>query len=371
MRMAALAGLSLVLAACGDDPPSGPDGATLRVSVTTQGTTRDADGYVLRVTGRSDTVLRDGVGLEFAPLPPGRYEVTLAGIARNCAPTSSPRRTLVLGAGDALTADFVVACDSAIVNAIIYRAFVDGRWQILALTPGDTTRRRIADGFDASVSPDGRRLAIVDAGLFVMNADGSDRRALSFTNGLGVSWSPDGSRIAFGEWMPGHARNLDIRVIAANGTSDTRLVGSPDPEYAPRWSPDGARLAFTREVPRGDSYQNDVFVVNADGTGERSLANEPSEGEDMCDWSLSDRVLFLSSFFDGRGPGLFSVAPEGAALELLRQEAQIQCGVWSPDGRAVAVRTSFGYLYLLDSQGQLLQEPAVVLEASGLLQWVP
>ena len=55
------------------------------------------------------------------------------------------------------------------------------------------------------------------------------------------AWSPDGDRIAFMsivDW------NWDIYVVNADGTEQTRLTDDPGLDSSPSWSPDGQKIAF-------------------------------------------------------------------------------------------------------------------------------
>ncbi len=69
-----------------------------------------------------------------------------------------------------------------------------------------------------------------------MNADGSGQRRLTRNGARSVApaWSPDGQRIAF-------ERLGDVYVIDADGTGERRLsqIGTH-----PSWSPDGQKIAF-------------------------------------------------------------------------------------------------------------------------------
>src|SRR5204862_6271671 len=96
-------------------------------------------------------------------------------------------------------------------------------------------------------------------GIYSMKPDGSDVR-LVVPNGLGPSWSPDGSKLAY------TIRDQGVFVAVADGTASTRLTDGPD--WNPAWSPDGVHLAFTRcPVTAACS----IDTVNADGTGLRQL----------------------------------------------------------------------------------------------------
>src|SRR3954447_1150845 len=67
-------------------------------------------------------------------------------------------------------------------------------------------------------------------------------RAIAFQG----TWSPDGSMIAYVRFSLGNAQPA-IRVIAADGTADRRLLRDPlFGEFEPEFSPDGGSLLFDR-----------------------------------------------------------------------------------------------------------------------------
>jgi TolB protein len=69
-----------------------------------------------------------------------------------------------------------------------------------------------------------------------MNADGSAPQRLTTTaSGAGrPSFSPDGTRIAFGPTRNG---NDDIYLIKADGTGEVRLTADPALDVTPRFGP--------------------------------------------------------------------------------------------------------------------------------------
>ena len=85
-----------------------------------------------------------------------------------------------------------------------------------------------------------------------MNADGSGARRLTFNETWDnrPAWSPDGSRIIFmrftGRADVPEVRHWDIWVMNADGSGQRALTGTTDWDHDPAWSPDGRTIAFSR-----------------------------------------------------------------------------------------------------------------------------
>jgi len=128
--------------------------------------------------------------------------------------------------------------------------------------------------YGLSWSPDGTRIAFVGAGgLYAVNVDGSGD--VQLTTGVGVSfpaWSPDGSKIAFSCTV--QAGNSDICVVNADGTGLLQLTTDPADDHRPAWKPDGSKIAFATSRYGLDGNGNAVIaVMNPDGSGVTSIAN--------------------------------------------------------------------------------------------------
>jgi TolB protein len=146
-----------------------------------------------------------------------------------------------------------------------------GRYLVHADGSGQTELPRNV-AYDGAWSPDGKRIAfaVIDtspgdrtddakAGLWVVNADGSNPRQVA-RNAVGSNpaWSPDGRRIAFRRFYS------DLYVVNADGSGLRRLTRHA--ENVPRsfaWSPDGRTIAFL--------HNREVYIVKADGSDERRL----------------------------------------------------------------------------------------------------
>jgi dipeptidyl aminopeptidase/acylaminoacyl peptidase len=107
--------------------------------------------------------------------------------------------------------------------------------------------------------------------LLAMDPDGGNRAQL-WEAGEEPAWSPDGQRLAF-------TLNLDVVVLEPDGTI-TNLTNTPSEyEVTPAWSPDGSKIAYTARVPDAGFFGADeVFVMNADGSGKARLTHSGDDG---------------------------------------------------------------------------------------------
>jgi hypothetical protein len=114
--------------------------------------------------------------------------------------------------------------------------------------------------------------------IYVMNADGSGQTRLTNYPSLDVypSWSPDGTKIAF-------VRDSYIFVMDPFGFGQKKL-GDGVVGWFPDWSPDGTKIAF-HKLSSPASVTNEIYVVNADGSGLKNISNDPALDYSVPSWS--------------------------------------------------------------------------------------
>ena len=200
-------------------------------------------------------------------------------------------------------------------------------------------------------SPDGSQIVFIfnrfadddfddegPAGLYIMDADGSDVRILAHrVYGIGLqAWSPDGQALTFMGYeitSPGGEGNRRSFIYTVNhdGSDLTKLFESVTP---PAWAPDGSAIAF---LP-GD---RPVFLaIKLDGTGLREIVSIDPNSIPSMRW---DAFSYLSWSPDG-GEILLQIDPfilvnaDGSSYGVYRGlDVSISLASWSPDGSRIAV----------------------------------
>jgi TolB protein len=69
--------------------------------------------------------------------------------------------------------------------------------------------------------------------------------------------------------------------------SEARMLAQDGAE--PVWSPDGRKIAFTGLYPGDKGYKANVFVMNADGSGQRNLTRGAGVRDSQPVWSPAQK----------------------------------------------------------------------------------
>lgn len=249
----------------------------------------------------------------------------------------------------------LVACAAAAAAAartpgtngnIVFRRYLDDNHQLGALftiNPSGRNLKQLTHPAKGTLdnepvwSPDGEQIAYEHGVgnktlVYLINANGSGAKPLGGCSGScagqeSPAWSPDGSKVAVGQGpRVGHE---SIWGINASGTGLEQLTQREVPttdntmnDSQPAWSPDGTRLVFvrhlTKPVPRGRTA---MFLVNADGSGERQLTPWSLTAGDHPDWSPDGkRILFRSNFYNAPPnaiSNIYTIRPDGTGLTRL------------------------------------------------------
>jgi TolB protein len=174
-------------------------------------------------------------------------------------------------------------------------------------------------------------------GIYLVNADGSGLRRL--TDGMDPSLSPDGGSLAFTRWGAPHGVFvLDLR------TGEERRVASASQPRAPTWSSDGSQLAFTYTTR---SY---TCLISPFGCLEEDELRVRFGGQDcittpagrLCIEDLPEQMI--------QNYGLVQVEPAGGGWQDWPAQKTVQGPYWRPGGAEIVYRGDRG-LQITDPGG--------------------
>jgi Tol biopolymer transport system component len=231
-------------------------------------------------------------------------------------------------------------------------------------------------------SPDGTQIAFATnreerrkngyGGLYdayVMNADGSNPRNVSYTLGeeLGmnvavIGWTPDGQVVFESSTFADGAWEIIVYVVNTDGTGLQRLFDTPG-DHSPAWSPDGSKIVFINER----DGRRRLYIMNADGSGV-----QPLTAHDGDDWLPGNRGGTESAFaYNPWSPdgtriafdrdalnewGTYVINADGTGLRRLSSHPTWFNG-WSWNGTRIAFtsRRIPNDIYIADAYGSALR----------------
>lgn len=146
------------------------------------------------------------------------------------------------------------------------------------------------------------RISPTDAGISLID--------LEFYDGTSEAWSPDSQQVVFCVHLPD--LSVAMYTARADGRGVKQLVGPEIGGISARFSPDGTKIAITSEK----DTDNEVWVVNRDGTNPRQLTNGSDGSVSILPlWSPDGKSLVFQRRMQARGPiTLWRVDVDGTNL---------------------------------------------------------
>lgn len=189
--------------------------------------------------------------------------------------------------------------------------FQDGRGSIYVYDLARSNVRFLTNGFDPTISRDGKKVAFLRDGIYTINLDGSGERKIYGGNELITSpkWSPDGEWIVFSRLL-GDYQCWDTEFF---GCISVRELSA----RFPRVPPGILQKIFLREYERISLPNFGLSRINADGGEFRDIA--ALDSAQTPDWN-EDGIVYQSK----AGLEITTDAPDG-------DTRSVQNGHWDWD----------------------------------------
>ena len=191
---------------------------------------------------------------------------------------------------------------------------LDKEGEITRLTENDDRHEN-----NPALSPDGTRVAF-NAGdmgdmddmlsweIYIIDLETLEETQLTNNSVIDAhpDWSPDGGKIVFGSFRDAQgnpAGTADIFVMNADGTGEpTRLTNSPDIEdNDPEWSPDGTKIVFKSTQHTQQDAREEIYVMNTDGSNVQRLTETSGwESDHDPSWRPDSRAIVFIRFEGSR-----------------------------------------------------------------------
>lgn len=197
--------------------------------------------------------------------------------------------------------------------------------------------------------------------IFVVTAEGgtpkqltsgnwhaNTRRLGAIRSAANLSWSPDGTKIAF----DGLAEEDDGRrytesyvytVDVASGEI-TQLTGNSIGAQDPVFSPNGDMVAFTAFHESVMSYRHvNMYVVNVDGSGQRRVVGDLASGPSALRWANNSRGIYFTLDKEG-DRNVHYTNMDGEVRDVTEGDQNIFLSNVSRNGVAVALQADADHL---------------------------
>ena len=175
--------------------------------------------------------------------------------------------------------------------------------QTIWLAGLDAAPRAVGPGHSPAISPKGDVVAYLAGGQIwtaPLAGGAPAQRVTDRGRDSSLTWSPDGSRLAFISARGDHSL---IGVLDLAADTIAWMAPSVDTDVAPEWSPDGRRIAFVR-IATGEQQ---IFLAHREGAPWSIWVADPATGQGRSVWradpgpgsvfhpALAERVLMWSA----------------------------------------------------------------------------
>jgi Tol biopolymer transport system component len=245
-------------------------------------------------------------------------------------------------------------------SRIAYAGYTDGQYGLRVMNADGSGDHIVATDPTAAISlskqpwsADGSRLAwgpAREGDIYTVNAAGGDVRRIT-TDGREKEppvWSPNGTQLAYASLAPGPPVSWELFSAHDDGSAPVQITSGGFQNMEPSWSPNGSSIAFVRTA----NSRRAVYVVHPDGTDLHRVVEfsgnlgEPAWSPDGSKIAYTNQVNARSAPYSAPGVEIFLVNADGSGerrlTELAPQFAYDTSPTWSPDGDQILFKRRFG-----------------------------
>ncbi|WP_148112787.1 Hsp70 family protein [Actinoplanes sp. ATCC 53533] len=234
---------------------------------------------------------------------------------------------------------------------------------ISLLTPGKADRETVTDPGGDQVpewSRDRKRFAVIryergrKNAIYAMDADGSNPvKVVEDVTGGRVSWSPDGTRLAFERVVD---ESPQIFLITVGESKPTQLTFAPGMKDDPAWSPLGEELAYHKVV----DGKRHIFVLDLAKPKEpgRKITDDDSGPGVDPNWSPDGKKIAYTHLLPNDKSDIWVVDSDGTnPTRLTTNKEREMDPSWSPESPKGS--------WLAFARGPLENQKIVIVKADG------
>lgn len=187
--------------------------------------------------------------------------------------------------------------------------------------------------------------------IYVMNADGTGQsRATNHLDfDLNPAFAPSGSKIAFSSFRD---HNDEIYVMNDDGTNQVRVTNNPASDRDPAFAPFVRKIAFASDRDGNDEI-DEIYVMNDDGTNVVRLTNEPADDDEPAFAPFGNKIVFTSTR-DGNSEIYLMEADGTNQTRVTNIPARDNNPSFSPDGSKIVFtsdRDGNDEIYVMNTDG--------------------
>lgn len=167
----------------------------------------------------------------------------------------------------------------------------------------------------------------------------------------------------------------DVYVVNASGSGLRRLTTNPANDFDPAWSPDRRMIAFRSER----DGNTEIYVMAADGSGQRNVSRDPTDDWGPA-WSPDGQVAWNCARGQAIGFRACVERPDGSGLHTIPADIYVEYMDWSRDGNKVAFMSQEPgasgndpdyNIYVMNADGSGIQRLTTTPGEDGWPSWSP